>query len=358
MTQRHRSTQRRSRSMSSAVSIGLDIGSVGVRAVEVTQSKGRPMISSFGNVPLPEGAMAGGVVKDQQAVIAALKTLWSTHDFGSKAVRLGVSHQQVLVREVEIADLPEKDRRQALPHQVRDAVPLPIEQTILDFRPLTERGAGDTIKGLLVAAPKEPVLDTVRAVEKAGLHVNTVDLSCFAVLRSVATATSGAEAIIDIGASTSLLVIQRDGVPQIVRTIPRGGDEVTRVLSTRLGTTTAEAESLKCTLHEMPDSDFRRDGLDAMNDAIRPLISEFRSSLNFYVNSGPARSVHQISLVGRAAQLPSLVEALRRGVDVPVRIGDPLQYVGAARRKGRRDELVNFRAAAAVSIGLVLGESR
>jgi type IV pilus assembly protein PilM len=342
--------------MAAPVSIGLDVGSAFIRAVEVTRSKDRPTIDKFGQVALPEGAMVGGVVKDQHAVAGALRELWAEQKFRSKSVRLGITHQQVVVREVEIADLPEKDMRQALPHQVRDAIPLPVEQAILDFYPLGKGEKHNMVRGLLVAAPKEAIIDTVGAVEKAGLHVEKVDLACFAVLRAVAAPADGAEAIIDIGANGTLFVVHRAGVPEIVRTIPRGGDEITQLLSSRLNLSIGDAEKLKYRVGTLSDGTAETsETAGAVNEALRPLLSEIRSSINYYVNGGADRRVERVTLVGGGAQLPGLRAELADATDLPVVVGDPLQYVGAARHRGERDELFQLRASSAVSVGLILG---
>ena len=52
------------------------------------------------------------------------------------------------------------------------------------FHPLEEPGDSPTVRGLLIAMPKDAVLAAVQAVEKAGLHVEGVDLASFAVLRA------------------------------------------------------------------------------------------------------------------------------------------------------------------------------
>src|SRR5689334_10598965 len=82
--------------VNSITHIGLDVGSTSVRAVEATRTKDRPVISNFGQVLLPAGAMVSGVVKDDKAVTSAVRQLWSSQDFKSKNVILGVSHQQVV----------------------------------------------------------------------------------------------------------------------------------------------------------------------------------------------------------------------------------------------------------------------
>jgi type IV pilus assembly protein PilM len=339
--------------MSALAPIGLDIGSLSIQAVEVTHTKDKPVISNFGQALLPEGAMVGGVVRDERAVSNALRQLWSAHEFNSKSVILGVSHQQVVVREVEISNLPPREMRQALPFQVRDVLPLPVEQAMLDFYPLENAEGKDTVRGLLIAAPKEAVVDTVRAVEAAGLHVVEVDLSCFAALRSAAHPTRDTEAIIDIGATTTNIIIHTDGIPQIVRTIPRGGEEITALMAARLDMSLAEAEVVKCRVGMILGEGL--EVAEVITEAIRPLIGEIRGSVSYYTSAQPGRRVARLALVGGAALLPGLTDAIGQALGVPTFVADPLQHVGDSRHGGRHDVLGRFRSSAAVSIGLTLG---
>lgn len=333
--------------------IGLDIGSASIQAVEVTRGKDKPVISNFGQALLPEGAMVGGVVKDERAVTMALRQLWTAQDFHSKSVILGVSHQQVVVREVEISNLPPKQMRQALPFQVRDVLPLPVEEAMLDFYPLEEMGKKDTVRGLLIAAPKEAVVNTVHAVEKAGLHVEQVDLSCFATLRAAAHPNRETEAVIDIGAKSTIIVIHTEGIPHIVRTIPRGGDEITALMATRLGMSIAEAELLKCRVGLVNGEGV--EVAEVVTEALRALLGEIRSSVSYYTSAQPGRNVSRLAMVGGGAQLPGLLEALGQTLNVPAYLANPLQHVGDSRHGGRHDVLSRFRSSAAVSIGLTLG---
>ena len=333
--------------------IGVDVGSTSIRAVEAIRSKDRTVISNFGQALLPEGAVVGGVVKDDRAVTAALRQLWTAHAFKTKNVILGVTHQQVIVREVEIANLPPRELKQSLPFQVRDVLPLAPDQALLDFFPLMRAGKTDMVRGLLIAAPKEAVINTVHAVERAGLRVEQVDLACFAALRSAARVAHDTEAVVDIGANGTNIIIHTDGVPQIVRTVPRGGAEITRLISSRLGMPPAEAELQKCRVGlnrgEGPES------ADVVAEAIRPLVNELRSSLNYFSSAKPGEPVRRLALVGGAALLPGLVDELEDALGVETFLSDPLQRVTDSRRGGRHDILGRFSSSAAVSIGLTLG---
>ena len=345
--------------MSATTIVGLDIGSTSIRAVEATINKDRPTINNFGQVFLPPGTVVGGVVKDDRAVTSALRQLWLSYTFSTKNVVLGVTHQQVIVREIDVNNLPPKELRQALPFLVRDVLPLPVEQALLDFYPLEKpakarnKGGSDTIHGLLIAAPKEAVIDTVRAVENAGLHVQDVDLACFAALRASAHLAQDTEALIDIGANGTNIVIHTDGTPKIVRTIPRGGSEVTKMVATRLGLTNAEAETVKCRVGLQREES--EEGAQVIGEAIRPLVNEIRGSFQYFSSNHPGQQVQRLALVGGAALLPGFAELLTEELGIPTFLSDPLQRVHDLRRGGRHDVLARFRSSAAVSIGLTLG---
>ena len=79
------------------------------------------------------------------------------------------------------------------------------------------------------------LLTRSRAVELAGLFVEQVDLACFAALRSSGRLAYDTEALIDLGANGTTIVIHSDGVPQSCRTVPRGGAEITKLMASRLG---------------------------------------------------------------------------------------------------------------------------
>ena len=141
--------------------VGLDIGSASIRAAETGKRRDGLSVNAFGAVALPPGAVQAGVVHDEAAVTAALKTLWSTARFRSRRVALGVSNPQVVVRKMDLANLPRAELRRSLPFQVRDSLPLPVERSLLDFYPL-DHSDGETVEGLLVASPKEPVMANSR----------------------------------------------------------------------------------------------------------------------------------------------------------------------------------------------------
>ena len=338
--------------MAGVTPIGLDIGSSSIRAVETRRTRDEYTLTNFGQIPLTPGIVAGGVLQDAGAVTGALKQLWAACRFDTKRVMLGVTNPQLVVREMSVSNLPPKEMNQSLPFQVRDMLPLAVERSLLDFHPLEEPGNNPTVRGLLIAMPKEAVMTAVQAAERAGLHVEGVDLSSFAVLRAASRLDAQVEAIVDIGAEVTSVVVHADGEPLIVRTVPRGGAEITETISTRLGLPLPEAEELKCRfgLH----GDGRPDTADTIADAVRPLINELRSSFTYLASGERQKQVTRVSLCGGGSLMPGLAEYVQKQLGVGVLYADSacrLRDTRQARQRG----FDSFMPSAAVSIGLTLG---
>lgn len=338
--------------MAGVTPIGLDIGSSSIRAVEVRRAKDEYTLTNFGQVPLTPGVVHAGVLADPAALTSALKQLWAACRFGTKQVRLGVTNPQLVVRETSVSNLPAKEMRRSLPFQVSDMLPMAVEKSLLDFRPLEEPGTNPTVRGLLVAVPKDAVTALVQAVEKAGLHVVNVDLAPFALLRAASRLDAQVEALVDIGAEVTSVVVHADGEPLIVRTVPRGGREITESMATRLGIPADEAEILKCRfgLH----GDGNPATADAAADAIRPLVNELRSSFTYLASGERQKQVTRVALCGGGALMPGLAEHVQEKLNVQVMYAE-----SAARlrdlRKARERGFDRFMPSAAVSVGLTLG---
>jgi type IV pilus assembly protein PilM len=337
--------------------IGLDIGATAVRAAILAPGmlEGRPSVTVHGlaAVPLPPGAVVNGMVTDQAALTNALKQLWHINKFACKNVILGIANPQVLVRDIKIPDLNPEQRAHALPFQAREIVALPIDQVVLDFAQLGEPDSDtNLVSGLLVATPRAPVLAAVQAVERAGLKVARVDLASFAALRSIADEHLSVEAVIDLGAHLTTIVIHNRGVPKLVRTLARGGQELTDHLADRLSLSMDDAELAK---YENGLTGGHTAVTNALNECVRPLLSEIRSSINYFSSTNDGIRIERISLTGGASALHGLAALLSDQASVPTNVLTPMQHIRNrwASKQVRTED--SERWASAVSVGLAMG---
>jgi type IV pilus assembly protein PilM len=322
--------------------IGLDIGTTGVRAVELEfdgggaakGASGRVLRAGF--VALPWGAVHDGEVAEPATVSSAIKRLWAEHKFGGKEVVVGVGNQRVLVRELDMPALPPAQLRAALPFQVEGLLPVATSDALLDFYPISQStgSEGPQLHGLLVAATAETVLANTRAVEQAGLRPTMVDLNAFAVARvqSRSGFASGVVAFVDIGARVTNVSIVVDGHPRFVRILPSGGHDVTEALSSTLDIPPQEAEQMKREIGiGLATAAEDLTAKQLVSEVTTGLVDAVRNTLVYYASSNPGGAVQQIVLSGGGAFLPGLGQYLASAARVQVVMGDPLSSLPLAK---------------------------
>lgn len=362
--------------------IGLDIGSTAVRAVELSAGKkSKPNLIRFNEVLLPVGAVSRGEVLDPGSVADALKELWSGGNFKSKDVVLGTGNQHVLVRDLTVPKMSLKAIRDSLPSQVQSLLQMTLDDSILDFYPISE-GTGEhgpTVHGLLVAAQKEVILETIRVAEDAGLTPVEVDLIPFALNRLLAKRSSleGTIAIIDVGGSTTSITISHDGLPQFVRIVPAGGDDLTQALKSELKIDMRSTEDLKRTLSVGADLASAEDfgaitsmcscpkcladvataddphATEILQRITGELLSGLRNTINYFNHVHADKTVTQILLTGGGARLSGFAVALHAMTQIPVNQADPFAMVTLSSKKGRSNR-IQRQDSLSVAMGLAM----
>jgi type IV pilus assembly protein PilM len=315
----------------SASIVGIDIGSVSVRAVELKNAdKAKPVVSRYAEVPFPEGSVRRGEVLEIGTISTAIRRLWSAGGFKTKDVVLGMGGPRVLSRDLTMPKAPLAQIREALPFHVQELLPVPVAEALLDFYPISESTGehGPVVNGLLVAAIKEAVTANIAAVTNAGLRPVQVDLIPFALVRALAPAqqSRGLVAIVSIGANTTNVMVTLDGVPQFVRIIPAGGDDITRALSTQLELNPIQAELAKRELGfgSATALSEHRGVIDVIYEVGGEQINAIRNTLSYFTNSRNGAALGQIVVSGGGSQLPGLIHALGEVTGVPVTQAEPL----------------------------------
>lgn len=336
-----------------------------MRAAELSTGRSGPTLERFGQVALPLGAVRDGEVVDVDAVAAAIKHLWSQARFHSKKVAIGVANQKVVVRQVDLPWMPLGELRKSLPFQVQDFVPMPVEQAILDFHPVEEvvsEGGGRLLRVLLVAAARDMVSTTLQALDQAGLEPSLIDLTSFAVLRSLVTPSTGlgslhAEAIVDVGASVTNIVVHQGGVPRFVRILLMGGSDITDAVAERLGVPVEQAESVKQSsrLSLAPDPSVVDPATRVIDASGGALVDEIRNSLDYYLAQPGAARIERLVLSGGGSRLGGLHDRLTAATRLPVEAAHPMALLRLGKTGLTEEQLAYVEPMVSVPVGLALG---
>jgi type IV pilus assembly protein PilM len=256
--------------------------------------------------------------------------------------------------------------RKSLAFQVQDYIPMPVEQAILDFHPLEEyanESGGRMLRVLLVAAARDMVDSALQAVNAAGLQPTMVDLTSFAVLRSLCTQSAlgsvEAEALVDVGASVTNIVVHQGGVPRFVRILLMGGADITDAVAERLGVPAEQAESVKQTtgLALSPGAAEAHPANRAIEQTGGAFVEEVRGSLDYYLAQPGAARVGKVVLSGGGSRLGGLVERLSAATRLPVEVARPMSALKLGKTGLTEEQLAYVEPMVTVPVGLAMGVS-
>lgn len=332
----------------SSTQVGVEITEESVRAVEVSAGRA-PRVLAYGEVPLPPDAAKDSEIIDQGAVAVAIRQLWSGARIKSKSVTLGIASRRVLVREYSTPVMPPDVLRKALPFQVQDLLPVPVNQAVLDYYPTAQHG--DSLHGLLVAAVADTVEQLIAAFTRTKIRVQAVDLTAFGLARAARViAPQGTVAVVHVGDHTTQVVIMRDGIPEFVRILP--ADLETAAVRRRSIVSSDEAMSdgpqdLTGSAGILPRGALRG---DVGNRPISDLIARLRSTLSFYLNRPGATAIEQVLLAGAGAAIDGVHAGLVEHAQAPVRLFS-LADVGGTRDAPGGDLGLNLVSTAGLALG-------
>jgi type IV pilus assembly protein PilM len=234
---------------SNADVVGLDIQPGFVVAVQA-RVNGSIVAERAAALPLPADTVRDGEVADESALSDVLRELFDDSGLG-KRVRVGIANQRTVLRTLELPPLTDqKELAAAVRFQAQDQVPMPLNNAVLDFHPLgiVDTPAGPRQRVVLVAAQRDMVERLLAAVRGAGLSAEGVDLSAFALIRSLYRPDpegSGRVLYLNVDGLTNLAIAEGT-VCRFTRVVGSGLEGMAGELAVRRGIAVADAHALLC----------------------------------------------------------------------------------------------------------------
>jgi type IV pilus assembly protein PilM len=275
--------------------VGLDLDGAFLSAVQTSGDGIERAVST----ELAPGIIRDGEVADVAALSDALKEFFKEYQL-PKRVRLGISNQQIVVRQLDLPKIDDdNERAAAVRFQAAEAIAMPLEEVVLDHQVIGETISpeGAARQRVVVVAAREAMISRViDAVKGAGLKAEAIDLDAFALVRALATASApddSARVYCHLAGITNLAIA--------------------------LGSSCLFTRPLSTAWDEQDES------------VANALAEEIRLSIDFYMAQPEARWVGEVVLSGPGSRRDGLVDELSGLLQLPVQIAEPLGHLDAAR---------------------------
>ncbi len=335
--------------------VGLDIQPGYVAAVQA-RVNGSLLVQRAAGIPLAGDVVREGEVLDESALSEALRELFHSARL-DRRVRVGVANQRTVLRILELPPITDrKELEAAVRFQAEDQVPMPLDTATLDFHPLGihDTPAGPRQRVIVVAAQREMVAKLVAAVRGAGLRPEAVDLSAFALIRSLyAPSGDASERVLylNVGGLTNVAIAEGK-LCRFTRVVSGGLESIAGSAAARHNMPLREARELLASVDltprapSSPETDAQPLADDAegaapapepaqpsaaeppsatpdlrpvLESGVREIAGEVRNALDFHRLQEGGGEVSAIVLSGPALGINGFAQALEGELSVPVR---------------------------------------
>ncbi len=350
--------------MAGKLALGLDIGSSGVKLIQLKESRKRGQtvysLQSFGMKPLPPEAIVDGALMNSTAIVQAVQELLSELKVKQKEVAIGVSGHSVIIKKISMPRMSEQELEEAIQWEAEQHIPFDIKDVNIDTQILNPdaNDATGQMDVLLVAAKKDMINDYTTVVSEAGLSPAVVDVDAFAVQNCFsANYDTGGETVVLINAGAAVVNINiiAGGATTFTRDITIGGNQFTEEIQKQLNVSYEEAEALKVGGRGGDqDAVVPQDVERVMGQVAEQVAGEIQRSLDFYAGTAADTNFTKVYLSGGTAKIPALFKTIETRVGVPVEIMNPFKAIEIDNRKFDPGFIMDVAPVAAVAVGLAL----
>jgi type IV pilus assembly protein PilM len=367
--------------------LGVDIGSQYIKIAEMRLAGRQATITALGMAATPEGAVDHMGVHDGAAVSAVLKQLCAASGVSVGDAVVSLSGQSsVLVRTLEVPKMNDDELKKHMDWEITRNIPFAESTVVSDFKAYAADNGAQNMDVVMAIAPQSAVDSLVDLVKKSGKKAAAFDVEPLGLARVFSvgyeTRLSGKTVcIVEMGHKTTAINMYKDGQLLMPRQVPIGGEILTRAISEGMSVAMDEAEQLKTSKVEIPDSaaagggaapaaggDFApynpfADSGDGSEEApaeesaapapvpddapagdpeamrlynsiasvMDEITAEVRRSVDYFRSKGG--DVHQVLLCGGAAKLKGLPEFLRAQLGISTELMDPFTGVQVKAKK-------------------------
>jgi type IV pilus assembly protein PilM len=306
--------------------IGLDIGSYSIKAVHLRRTfRGFELVGFREQVISREGETA-----PSEAVAQGIAQLYGEGHLSGDVVISSIPGHQVSARIVKLPFSDRKKLEQVIPFEVEGYTPFNIEDMVVSYHIVNVEEGEAQILALL--AKKDVVRDHLEILGRVDISPKIVDLDVLALYTISSIMPQTGEdpfSIADIGASKTSLCIIDGGHVSMIRTLPIGGDAITRAIQGEFDLPYEEAEKGKILhgiiLEEGEEPQEERRFSHCITSSLSPLIREMKQTFHSY-EADHHKGVHRVFLCGGTSALGNLIPYLSRELGVEA---EPLDVLDA-----------------------------
>ncbi len=274
-----------------------------------------------------------------------------------RGISMGIAGPDVILKQIALPYMDEAEVGQALRFEARKHLPFDPQGMVIDYQ-IVGRSITEKRMDVLLAAVSQERLDRhVAPLRLLGLDADIVDATPLALTNALfeqIPVRTETQMLLDLGHSTSHLVLHQRTEPYFARRFEFGGKSLSQAVSRGMKIPFEEAEAWIRSLGGDDAStqvDWNLPEMGFILDALRfDLLEELRRSVAFYRTIGKLHEPFSVWLTGGTARLPGLAQRLEELLEAPVQVFDPLRPFFASEPAGASTRAPQYTQAIGLSL--------
>ncbi len=301
---------------------GIDISTSGIKIALLEERMLGLELTRFGEERFDSGTVVGGEIRNRDAVTRALRALVSRHHFEVANIALPESRGYLFET---IAEGDGYDSwRLSVENRIDTFVPLPPTEVVFDIAPLSKEAEGMRVVGIGYA--RNVITETTHIFKECGVAVRAVESETFSLPRSLITpAEQETVLIIDIGKTTTKLLVVTNRLPRYVTTLDIGGHALTLAVQKYFGVTEEEAKKIKAErgiVSGVESEEYINAMLSTVSAIREEIVKRFLYWQSRAVQEKHIPAIERVILTGGNSTVRGLSEYLEASLKIPVILGD------------------------------------
>lgn len=307
--------------------IAVDVGTRQTKIVHINSAGEIPNVISLESMNTPQGMFRSDTPEEQ--LVNFLAESFEENGIKGKEVIVCMTGDRVITRYVLMSRMNDKELAKAIQVEAANSIPVPMSN--LSLRYVRLDGEGDQQQAqriMIVAAPTDVVLLYHDLFLRAGTKISVMDHAPLALWRvCFGMGEMGMEtaAAIDIGASYTNIIVSRDQRLVFSRTLPVGGDIITRSMAETYNMEFDEAQKYKEERAKILSSEeaamaFNPEDMQidfSLRDGLSELTREIRRSIEYFNSQSNGNPVKRLIFSGGTAKLKGFVDFISDAMEVP-----------------------------------------
>ena len=302
--------------------LGIDVGLDTTKVVSLSKKDEKVVLDLVGEIKTPRVDWRKGEKKEIDEVAEAIKKLLADLKCKSKQVVVCLPEDQIISRLVRLPPLKETEIKEVLKFEAETFVPYPLDQVSIDYE-ILERDDAGRLTLFVIAAKNDLIQNYVKLFKAVDLELIALESPAIAMKRLINLSTTAVDGvmIVDIGEKYSDLLGIKKGNIFFTRSIPFGGEALTRAISISLGLDMDSAEEYK-KAYGIKESELEGKIRTAVMPVFNNISDEIRKAMSLFLEDF-GQAINLLVLSGGGANMPGLAEELNRLLGVEVQVISP-----------------------------------